>query len=370
MILKKNDFEIQYKTMVKTALITIVVMAILLYAPSPFVVIKPGLAVSSHSFVTVIDGSNDPNSSPIDSSSELEQQKRGTFLLTAVLMQTPNIWDSLLSVFQVNRTVMWKYEVLGGESAGEYAKRAMTMMQGSYDQALEAAYRYLNIAYHNEPQQLYVNTTSPLLESNSSELLLSGDRIDGIFSDEGILPVKSVEDIAVWLNEHEEAASIELQIERMSKLLRIVITLDNNGHNWDDVIIAKQLAIDGFMQMRNIVPDEDKYKIEFDSSSIGGPSAGLVLTLTIVDQLTDGDLTKGRTIAVTGTIDAEGHVGAIGGIKQKVFSTDEQGAEIFIVPQGNEDEASEKVRKLRSEMEIIAVSTLEEAMDVIASLER
>lgn len=362
--------EIQYKTILKTALITIVAMGILLYAPSPFVVIRPGIAVSSHSFVTVVDKDNNIDSGQTDQSTESDVEGQGTFLLTAVLMDAPNIWNSLRSIFQPNRTIMWKHEILGGDTVEQYAKRATMMMQGSYDQALVAAYRYLNIPYHNEPQQLYINTETASVASQSGDKLLHGDRIDGIYSEERILPVKSVENIAIWMKEHEEATVIELQVERDSELLRLTIDLaGNNGQDLNDTIIAKQLGVDGFKQLHNIIPEEEKYKVAFDDSSIGGPSAGLVLTLTIIDHLTGGDLTKGHKIAVTGTIDAEGNVGAIGGIKQKVFSTNEEEAEIFIVPQGNKADATKKVSKLSSDMEIIAVSTLEEAMKVIASIE-
>lgn len=358
-----NNVEMQYKTIVKTALITMIAMAILLYMPSPFVVIKPGLAVSSHSFITVIESSE--NNSSNETQQSIADGQEGSFLLTAVLMEAPNIWNSLLSIFQPNRTVMWKAEALGGASVSQYVKRATTMMQGSYDYALEAAYNYLNIAYDNEPRQLYVNEGGV-----AGDQLQSGDRIDGIYNDESIVPVKSIEDIAVWLTSHQDAASIELHIERIAESLRVSIALDHSKEQtWTDISIAEQFGIAGFSELRNIVPKEDKYSIVFEDGSIGGPSAGLVLTLTIIDQLTDGDLTKGHTIAVTGTIDAQGRVGAIGGIKQKVYSTAEQGAEIFIVPYGNKEEASKKVRKLGSEMEIIPVSTLEEAMEVIASID-
>jgi len=364
-----NNLEIQYKPILKTAFITIAVMMVLLYAPSPFVVIKPGIAVSSHSFVTVVDKGTDIIGDQTDQTSASDMEGKGAFLLTAVLMDAPNIWDSLLSIFQSNRTIMWKYEVLGGDTVEQYAKRATMMMQGSYDHALEAAYRYLNIPYYNEPQQLYINTESASAESESADKLLPGDRIDGIYKEEQITPVKSVEDIVIWLKEHDKATVIELQVERESELLRLTIDLaGNNEQDYNDIIIANQLGVDGFKQLHNIIPEDEKYKVVFEESSIGGPSAGLVLTLTIIDQLTDGDLTKGHKIAVTGTIDAQGHVGAIGGIKQKVFSTDEEEAEMFIVPQGNKEDATKKARKLGSGMKIIAVSTLEEAIEVIASL--
>lgn len=79
-------------------------------------------------------------------------------------------------------------------------------------------------------------------------------------------------------------------------------------------------------------------KIAIDPS-IGGPSAGLMFSLGIYDTLTDGSLTDGRTIAGTGTVDAAGQVGPIGGIQQKIAGAREAGAELFLVPPANCDEA-------------------------------
>ena len=73
--------------------------------------------------------------------------------------------------------------------------------------------------------------------------------------------------------------------------------------------------------------------------SIGGPSAGLMFSLGIYDTLTKGSLTDGRTIAGTGTVDAAGSVGPIGGIQQKIVGARDAGAELFLVPPANCDEA-------------------------------
>ncbi|MDF1602197.1 PDZ domain-containing protein [Nocardioides sp. YIM 152315] len=75
--------------------------------------------------------------------------------------------------------------------------------------------------------------------------------------------------------------------------------------------------------------------------SIGGPSAGLMFSIGIYDILTEGSLTDGRTIAGTGTVDAGGNVGPIGGIQQKIVGARDAGAELFLVPPDNCDEAVE-----------------------------
>jgi PDZ domain-containing protein len=79
--------------------------------------------------------------------------------------------------------------------------------------------------------------------------------------------------------------------------------------------------------------------VDVDTSSIGGPSAGLAMSLAILDDLTPGDLTGGKHVAVTGTIDPDGRVGEIGGISQKAVAARAAGAQLFLVPQCTSDNA-------------------------------
>ncbi|BEL05505.1 hypothetical protein Q0Z83_036960 [Actinoplanes sichuanensis] len=81
-------------------------------------------------------------------------------------------------------------------------------------------------------------------------------------------------------------------------------------------------------------------RVSIDVREIGGPSAGLMLVLGIVDKLTPADLTGGRVIAGTGEIRADGAVGPIGGIPQKLHGAKAAGAEFFLVPEGNCAEAA------------------------------
>ena len=96
--------------------------------------------------------------------------------------------------------------------------------------------------------------------------------------------------------------------------------------------------------------------------SIGGPSAGLMFSLGIYDTLTKGSLTDGRTIAGTGTIDAGGNVGPIGGIQQKIVGARDAGAELFLVPPDNCDEA---VGAANGDMRLVEAPTTASAIDSI-----
>ncbi|MBW9206711.1 PDZ domain-containing protein [Mumia sp. zg.B17] len=99
--------------------------------------------------------------------------------------------------------------------------------------------------------------------------------------------------------------------------------------------------------------------------SIGGPSAGLVFALALYDMLTPGDLTDGTTIAGTGTIDAAGAVGPIGGIQQKLAGASSAGAKVFLVPDGN---CAEAAASDDFDMRLVRVKKLADAVDALDKL--
>jgi PDZ domain-containing protein len=109
------------------------------------------------------------------------------------------------------------------------------------------------------------------------------------------------------------------------------------------------------------------FDITIDTGSIGGPSAGLAFTLTLIDGLSEGELTGGRKVAVTGTIDLDGSVGPIGGLTQKASAVAQAGVEILLVPEQQGDQQIAAARAAAPELEIIAVSTLDEAIDALVA---
>ncbi len=99
---------------------------------------------------------------------------------------------------------------------------------------------------------------------------------------------------------------------------------------------------------------------------IGGPSAGTMFSLAIYDMLTPGKLTGGRFIAGTGTINAQGEVGPIGGVQQKMAGAYSKGAQVFLVPDGDCAEAAKS--HLADDMTLIKISTLHEAIQALKHL--
>lgn len=107
------------------------------------------------------------------------------------------------------------------------------------------------------------------------------------------------------------------------------------------------------------------FTIDFNLANIGGPSAGLVFSLAVIDKLTTGDLSGDKLVAGTGTIDGDGKVGSIGGITHKILAAREAGASVFLVPADNCDEA----KSAREDgMDLVKVENLEGAVDALKSL--
>ena len=102
--------------------------------------------------------------------------------------------------------------------------------------------------------------------------------------------------------------------------------------------------------------------VKIDTGRISGPSAGLAFTLTIIDDLTPGDLTGGKKVAVTGTIQPGGAVGPIGGVQQKAVTADRAGAKLFLVPMPELKDA----RSHAGDLKVVGIRTLDDALTELA----
>lgn len=104
------------------------------------------------------------------------------------------------------------------------------------------------------------------------------------------------------------------------------------------------------------------FNVDFAQTNIGGPSAGMMFSLAIIDKLTPGALTDGIKIAGTGTIDGDGNVGPIGGISRKLVGAKDAGTELFIAPIEN---CNEVVGKIPNGLTVVPVATLTQAVQAI-----
>ncbi|MEW1903105.1 MULTISPECIES: S16 family serine protease [unclassified Streptomyces] len=129
---------------------------------------------------------------------------------------------------------------------------------------------------------------------------------------------------------------------------------------------AAALAALGYLKK-----DPEKVKVTLHLADIGGPSAGLLFSLGIVDKLDGdgdgGDLTGGRTVAGTGTIAPDGKVGAVGGVSLKTQAAARDGATVFLVPKA---ECSDAEAELPKGMRLVPVTALGDAVESLRALEQ
>jgi Lon-like protease len=204
--------------------------------------------------------------------------------------------------------------------------------------------------------------------SPSDEVLDPGDRILEVEGE----PIAGVEDLGRVLDGLEPGDVVSMRIDRPDDgIIDVEVELTASPDDPDRTIV-------GFypFDTRRV---ELPFELDIDTGSIGGPSAGLAFTLTLIDELTEGELTGGGDVAVTGTIELDGSVGPIGGLRQKASAVAQTGVEVFLVPGISESASEAQVEAFEAELEaarqaggddleIIPVRTLEEALTVLESL--
>lgn len=139
-------------------------------------------------------------------------------------------------------------------------------------------------------------------------------------------------------------------------------------HNADQMKQSQDAATEAAL---SYLHEKNDVKVTLKLADVGGPSAGLLFTLGIIDKLdgdgSGGDLTGGRTVAGTGTIDADGKVGAVGGVGLKTQAARRDGATVFLVPKA---ECSDAKSELPKGLRLVPVTTLKGAVDALVSLEK
>ncbi|MGD7002952.1 YlbL family protein [Corynebacterium halotolerans] len=148
--------------------------------------------------------------------------------------------------------------------------------------------------------------------------------------------------------------SVELLVERNGEPETVTVEL---GEHPDDPDMA-------FLGVTMTSHAADGVEINYNLEDIGGPSAGMMFSLAVVDKLSPGALNGGKVVAGTGTIAEDGTVGPIGGIVHKVRAAREIDAEVFLAPSAN---CAEATSRDHGEMTILAVDTLSDAIDQMAA---
>ncbi|WP_172836039.1 YlbL family protein [Microlunatus soli] len=255
--------------------------------------------------------------------------------------------EALLSYWLPHRDTMPRDIVYPpGKTADQVNSEQRVMMETSQDNSVVAALRAAGQRIVQRPA-----VSSVTVGSSSYNKLQPGDLIVSINGTD----VTTNDQAAELIRDRRPGSTLIFEVlrDRKQKLIKVARGADDES-NTDQL---SGITIGNGYQYGP--------KISFDlGEEIGGPSAGLVFSLAIYDKITPGPLLAGRRVAGTGTISADGTVGPIGGIQQKIGAATSGGATVFLVPAAN----CEDLAGLKTDLQLIKVGTLQDAIGALDDL--
>ena len=233
------------------------------------------------------------------------------------------------------------------ETVEEAYKRDKLELEQSKNLAIIAAMKEANIEYTLEDK---ANNVIYKTEESDTDLRI-GDNILRVDGEE----VMDVEEIKKVIKSKKAGDIINVDIIRDGKEMTVTAKVyEKNDTKYIGISIITQVKI----------ISDTTVDIETKSSE-SGPSGGMMMALITYNALTKQDLTKGKTIVGTGTINMNGDVGEIGGIKYKVMGAAKSKADIMLVPEENYEEAISVKNEKGYDLEIVSISTLRDAIEYL-----
>lgn len=323
-------------------LIIIAVVLVIAWYPTGYYCMFPGEALNLNEVIT--GGKYEPETS---------------FHMTTVTMVRANLPILIYGKLNSSARVLPEKSVIPqGWDVEEYNQYNKYQMQNSHNNAKQASANWLNVPY--SIQEGHVKAIRVIENSPANNVLQSQDIILSING----VSFNSVSKAIETLTTHKPNDKVSMIIERNGEQKELDIVL---GKHPDDETRAF-LGVTLINEDRKIDFTGDN-KITIETGNISGPSAGLMMTMEIINKMIETDITSGKQIAGTGTIDGSGKVGKIGGINQKLIAAHKKGIEIFFVPKDNVEEITLPESKYEG-MTLVTVETLQDALDYLINNER
>ena len=326
-----NKIKEFFKNNIKYILILVIVGIIANY-PLPYYIEAPGGTIDITNRIDIDGG----------------YVSKGSLNLLYVTEYRGNVMTYLMGLVLPSFDIEKQEErQISNESAQDIYIRNRVMLENSIDNATIRAYRHANKT---------VNITgynNVILANYNDNDLKIGDNIISIDD----VKVSNLIDIKNELDKKEANQTITISVMR-----------DNKEHSF-------KIKLDDEKKLGIIVQTDYEYELDPEinikfKTSESGSSGGLMLALSIYNAITSEDITHGLKVAGTGTIDIEGNVGEIGGVKYKIMGAVRNKMDLVFVPAANYDEAIEVKKEHNYDIDIIKVNTFEEALNYLNNLSK
>lgn len=331
-------------------IVALIALVVLTFLPTPYVIQRPGPVYNTLGTAADKDGEQVPLIS-VEGAETFETA--GSLDLTTVQVvgnrqRTPSWFELALAWMDSSKAVVPLDSVFPeGVTTEQRDAQNATLMVDSQHEATAAALNELG--YDTGAQVAVVEA-------------VEGTPADGVLEADDV--ITAIDGTAV-----ESATQLRERIQD-AEGDPVELTVLRGGEEKDVEITPEQRTADGETSWVVGVTLRTDYDFPIDVTiqldNVGGPSAGMMFALGIIDTLTPGELNGGKDVAGTGTIDADGTVGPIGGIRQKLYGARDAGADFFLAPESNCDDV---VGHVPDGLTVISTSTLTEsvhALEVIA----
>ena len=320
------------RKLIVTGSLLVVVLALVL-VPLPLVELSPGPALDVPSQID-FGGPSHP--------------VKGRLLLTTVTLERPSAIRALEAELTPHHELLPEQAVI---PAGVNEQDYLAAQKQVFDESLQvaAAVGLRAAGYPVSVSGGGVEVAAVIKGSPADGKLQVGDVIQAING----RPVQLASDLQAATETASAGQTVTLTVLRGSQQLQIQVTLQR----------VSQIGRPGLgVALRTLAPKISlPFSVKVRNQSIGGPSAGLMMALSVYSLASGEDLSRGRVVAGTGTIDINGTVGPVGGVAEKVVGAEQQGATIFLVPSSEAADA----RKGASRARVVPVDTFDQARTVL-----
>lgn len=303
--------------------------------PVPYIRVEPGSATDVLDLVSIQGGPQYPAEGDL-------------LFLTVSLSRRLTPAGALLAWMDPDTELRKEEDYTGGLSREEITRINLAVMEESKLTAVKVALEYVGCEVGVVGGGPIVTDVLP--DRPAARVLRSGDVVVAVEGERAVFTADVIE--AVQSVEPGDEVAMTIRRDGEERLVEVPTVRGDDG--------AAQVGIG----LTEDVEYEFPFSVEINTGRVGGPSAGLAFTLAVIDDLTPGELTGGKRVAVTGEMGLDGTVIPVGGVEQKAVAAREHDAALMLVPAG-EDELA---RPRAGDMEVVGVDDLDDALAALARI--